>query len=601
MHRTESHARRTKPDRLAGMKRRFALVAGPAAALGGAALIASLTSCQTPAALTPMPEPLNQQKLVYVEQGWTAADRQTYYHTPQGTQILPYDWVMALEQVTSTEPFMSQENVSRYRFLADTADTKDNPDHLPVGVTKDVGPSEDNPQKTVAYFGLTCAACHTGQIHYKGTAIRIDGGAAQHDLTSFVASMILALEFTTKDPLKFDRFAQKVLGTGATLEAKLALNREVNAAAMKLIENDFVHRSLYPTKDGFGRQDALGRGGNNGLSRIGIESNLIVADAPVSYPAVWDALNWNWVQYNTSIQQPLGRNIGEVLGVGGWATLKSSKPDKSDLYESSVKLPELQQIEATVRRLKAPRWPEEILGPIDPVRRQRGEALFAARCADCHDHHQMDELGDYKVRIIPLEMIGTDPGQAVNIKHHVIDPGDLRLPTDGPRISVGAALQRITENVANRKLAELYPDETLRAAKKAEMSYGRSDNWRDAVPVTESDGTVVKVMGYRAHSLRSIWATPPYLHNGSVPNIYELLSPVEERSKEFYTGNLEYDPQHLGYQTGSFESGFKFSVNEPGNSNAGHEFTNTAKGGGVVGRYLEPSERLDLIEYLKSR
>src|SRR5712672_1888448 len=48
--------------------------------------------------------------------------------------------------------------------------------------------------------------------------------------------------------------------------------------------------------------------------------------------------------------------------------------------------------------------------------------------------------------------------------------------------------------------------------------------------------------------LDGVWATPPYLHNGSVPNIYALLSPVSERPKSFYLGRREFDPFCVGYQ-----------------------------------------------------
>ena len=47
---------------------------------------------------------------------------------------------------------------------------------------------------------------------------------------------------------------------------------------------------------------------------------------------------------------------------------------------------------------------------------------------------------------------------------------------------------------------------------------------------------------YKARPLQGAWATAPFLHNGSVPNLYELLSPVTERSKRFFLGRREYDP-----------------------------------------------------------
>ncbi|MEI9986808.1 MAG: hypothetical protein WDN69_28785 [Aliidongia sp.] len=65
-----------------------------------------------------------------------------------------------------------------------------------------------------------------------------------------------------------------------------------------------------------------------------------------------------------------------------------------------------------------------------------------------------------------------------------------------------------------------------------------------------------------------------YLHNGSVPTIYALLSPAKERPAKFYLGRREYDPVNLGYQYGELSGGFEFDTTIPGNRNSGHEFDN---------------------------
>ncbi len=446
------------------------------------------------------------------------------------------------------------------------------------------------------------------------SALLVLGGASQQDLVRFVKEMVTAFLFTAADlGDKWTRFETKVTALGYPKAGlREAVLKKVGSMAAMDTE-DHLH-GIFPVLDGFGRQDALGRGGNNGFRNIGIYSNLAVSNASVSFPAVWEAVNWDWVQYNTSIQQPLGRNIGEVLGVGGRITLQSSLPDKSDLYDSSVNIAGLQTIETTIRKLKAPKWPADVLGAIDQAKAAKGATLFAQNCAGCHDNHKPDPThpGDWLVRVIPVDEIGTDPNQAMNLKNHMLDPGQLRLPSDPPapaKLSAGAMLKRVTDNVAARKLKETYPDPVERAAKQAEMTFGRDNNWRDTAPATPPNGATVDTLVYRAHSLHSIWATPPYLHNGSVPNITMLLSPVEERPKEFVTGNIEYDPVNLGYQTTQPEGGggFVFKVAKAGdpatggNANTGHEFANKPKGHGVIGRLLSPDERAAIIEYLKTR
>jgi hypothetical protein len=96
-----------------------------------------------------------------------------------------------------------------------------------------------------------------------------------------------------------------------------------------------------------------------------------------------------------------------------------------------------------------------------------------------------------------------------------------------------------------------------------------------------------------------VWATSPYLHNGSVPNLFELLSPVAERSDTFYLGNPEFDPKEVGYESGWFYGGSKLDTSVTGNSNAGHEFKDGG-GKGVIGRALTEEERWDVIEFLKA-
>jgi hypothetical protein len=98
---------------------------------------------------------------------------------------------------------------------------------------------------------------------------------------------------------------------------------------------------------------------------------------------------------------------------------------------------------------------------------------------------------------------------------------------------------------------------------------------------------------YEARVLKGIWATAPYLHNGSVPNLWELLLPPERRSSSFMVGSRKYDEKNVGYVT--TESPFKDSTlvvgqgAQPGNSNAGHDYS----------RDMSDDDRRALLEYLK--
>jgi hypothetical protein len=101
---------------------------------------------------------------------------------------------------------------------------------------------------------------------------------------------------------------------------------------------------------------------------------------------------------------------------------------------------------------------------------------------------------------------------------------------------------------------------------------------------------------YMARKLNAIWATAPYLHNASVPTLYDLLHP-EQRPVRFLVGNREYDPVKLGFQnesanTTSAANIWAFDTTKPGNSNIGHS-------GDQFGTTLSEEDKSALLEYLK--
>jgi hypothetical protein len=118
---------------------------------------------------------------------------------------------------------------------------------------------------------------------------------------------------------------------------------------------------------------------------------------------------------------------------------------------------------------------------------------------------------------------------------------------------------------------------------------------------------------YKARPLNGIWATPPFLHNGSIRTIWDLLSPYRERPASFRLGSHAYDPVRLGYaDAGGFElvsavqpksgpAGAGEPV--PGNMNTGHLFDSPDDrnlGRGIIGPPLSEHQRRALIEFLKT-
>ena len=106
-----------------------------------------------------------------------------------------------------------------------------------------------------------------------------------------------------------------------------------------------------------------------------------------------------------------------------------------------------------------------------------------------------------------------------------------------------------------------------------------------------------KTFGYANAPLDGVWLRAPYLHNGSVPTLRDLLEPAASRPKLFYRGDDVYDAKRMGFVADAPErNGRKFFAYDtalPGNSNAGHE-------GERYGTALAPQDKDALVEYLKT-
>ena len=87
--------------------------------------------------------------------------------------------------------------------------------------------------------------------------------------------------------------------------------------------------------------------------------------------------------------------------------------------------------------------------------------------------------------------------------------------------------------------------------------------------------------------LSGVWARSPYLHNGSVRTMRELLTSPAQRAKTFHRGSRLFDEREIGYTE---EGAYVLDMAANGNSNSGHDY----------GAKLSESEKQDLIEYLKT-
>ncbi len=558
-----------------------------------------------------------------LDQGWTADERIQFYFTTQGSQLIPYSWFLALEHAECDELFRSVSNMERLGFISHPIDPQRNPDGLPIGFVKDelrpamdyvvkesfLGIHYDRQQlaENDAWLGLTCAACHTSQLKSGGTTVRIDGGSTLADVQLFLQQLTAAIEATVDDAPKMTRFAKRILPEGGYNETEQKALRGRLKGYGKVLR-DTVRRGQGPTPAGFGRLDAFGSIFNEICdTSLEIPDNYYPADAPASVPFLWDTPRLDWVQWNGSAGNPLARNVGEVLGV--FAQLRLKLEPQVDRFRSTAHIPNIHELEQHIAKLQSPKWPQTF-GEIETAKARLGQQLFVQNCATCHGVPD-PETGQYplttiagkeyiKTTLVPFEEIGTDPQHVANFAKRTAKPGVLadRLapPHAGservPRaVLLAAAVQGVIGKFAR--------DEALSPEQVAVLSGYRPPEERPPNPAA-----------YKARPLNGIWATAPYLHNGSVPSLYELLLPAEQRSKSFFISG-EFDTKHVGFVTEPRANSFEFKVRDacgtiPGNSNAGHTghfagtkmgFTETFEGG--AWREFTEVERWALVEYMK--
>lgn len=563
------------------------------------------------------------QSPTYLAQGWSAADRATFYNTSQGSHLIPYNWFSALRRPGVDELFAGDQ-LGRYGYLRN--DTPGARSNLPVGFVVEASTGQ---------LGMTCAACHTRQMEFTKdgvrNVIRIDGAPANSDFQQFLTDLAKAARETAASDERFLAFARNVLGSGYTTAKAARLKIDFRAWARQF--GEFMDASLPTSPWGPGRLDAFGMIFNRVTARdIGVAANFRAANAPVSYPFLWNASRQDRTQWNGGVPnglfiQALARNSGEVLGVFADFKPKIRVPNPFKLLgfnDHSADLGGLQTLEEKISVLQPPPWPRELFG-LDTDLAARGKPLFDQHCAQCHGISQSPDL--LKAWATPVKAVGTDPKMAENAAR-MSDPGifagsllpppaiaarfsnpastsdmlaasvvgilieDAFTPPITPqkveRSGVWRALRKdIAELLPNERVEDLITSNLILLGNLQALARVRLNNMFKK-PETADAGAA-----YESRVLQGIWATAPYLHNGSVPNLWELLKPARDRQKEFMVGSPVFDPKNVGYVTteSPFATG-KFVTdpnNANGNGNGGHEY----------GAGLDDDAKWALIEYLK--
>jgi hypothetical protein len=529
--------------------------------------------------------------VVFLDQGWPKDVREGYYHISQGTAVMPYDMFLSLEAAHTQELFRSDANSEKYGLTPDPADPKWNPDGLPIGLGKTV--TTDGPWKGED-IGINCATCHNTELTYQGKRVRIDGGVGNHfDLEAYVFALDDAIQGTMHDSAKFDRLAGRMGASDSSAKSDLHKRCETTADRIHHFRTTVL---LTPYPWGPSRMDAIALIVDRVTSVApDIPQNWSAPLAPTKPPFLWNSPQGSWTQWRGVQQDPINRNLTETMGVFMSMNLTAHSPAEG-LYDSNARLKNLTEIEDWLNHLAPPKWPEEVFGKIDHAKAAKGKELFGKYCTECHNSYPYTwtEPNKYgkrfiQVGLVPLNVIGTDKMQFEDVRPFVQTshlapylPEPLKDKALVPGAYLYLGLQASILNTAISKV-KLTDEETVKMHGYRELPVPR------ASPVPH----------YKAAPRDGVWATPPFMHNGSVPNLYEMLLPAAQRTKKFYLGH-DFDPVKVGVDTSGKSGTYMVDTSLVGSSNAGHSFEDAPRGNGVIGPLLTDDERWALVEYLKS-
>ena len=617
-----------------------------------------------------------------LDQGWSLAQRQWWYTVSQGSRLLPLSWMLALETPGSTrspgnppEKFLDPAHITRLGYLTNPASAA-NPEGLPLGFAVDQDKSRkadlmcdtfpatcDGLVMRQKWVGLNCSACHTSEIDLGDSRLRIEGAPALADFQALEDEVAAALDETLADRARFDRFAREVLGDAMSIEGRTAL--EAQLSEQLSWQRALLAKNSTPLRYGHGRLDAQG----HILNKVALITGMtgqptdIAADAPASYPFIWNTsqqgkIQWNGIANNIlkinlfGFETDIGaliRNTSEVVGV--FAHIDTSRGKAARGYDSSLRLPAMVALERQLSTLHSPRWPEDLLGRIDWDRATKGREVFdRMRCTSCHQPLASDDTqSPIKEVMTPLSEAGTDIFLACNTFLHRSKAGNLAgqkiFAISGERIQETDFTRSMLVNTAVGAVAgqfddlilSLFTDVAPNGRPSAALTFDKGDylpgitdpakKARAKLCLTGKDA----LLAYKARSLNGIWATAPYLHNGSVPTLYDLFLPgtVEliatppgatppgatpapsdlanaasaapdsaHRPEVFGVGNRHFDREKVGYVSDPADSPSVFRVRDEvtgapitGNYNSGHDYGNSG---------LTDAERYDLVEYLKT-
>ncbi len=576
-----------------------------------------LTSC-----LKQVPDHVNQFEDIKYDldqtNGLSNFERRSFYNMSQGIYYLPYNVISSMSRPSESEFRLYDElffeDPERLGLIPNPFPNTE----APIGITISSDPG------FVPMFGVSCATCHTNVIkNDKNQAFLIDGAGSKFAIDRLIKEMVTSTILTLVDPIEFDKFYDRykeksnikeevdsmeeftlVVDTNAYRNFKNSLknnvyqdvyvfqqsvNFELQKSGTTTLDfgvyptNDdlntrfkmfvyltkrlqwFLQQAEYASGDPTTAPGGLGRGSPWG-STMNMYANLffdkqkeewpIAPEGAIDTPFIWKYDDAKWIFATGTTNSMVERNFAQ-----GIALLSDFN---SDTYESTITIQKLEDIQGFTRKYQPPVWPENILGKVNMRMVNMGKQVFQENCLNCHNPKRETFTGPGSIEYNYLN-VGTDNTYFTNQTKDFYGKSfiDDVLPPVMSKVKAAAA--------SNGGIKDMAPFEIGR-----EKAVWRAPKFNTIV----------------AKPLWGIWATAPYLHNGSVINMRQLLDKPEYRFTKFHVGSIEYDVNNMGFmnkQT-AYSSLFETDcTNCAGNSNRGHNY----------GTNLSDTQKNALIEFLK--
>lgn len=481
---------------------------------------------------------------------WSAEDLDFFLHGSMSTEVVPERVLRAFIKI-----YPDLFPASDLAYLGLIPDPKFG---WPIGISRK---AEVKHLGGLSAVGINCASCHVAQITSSAAKepIRILGATSHFNVEAFFGAVLVST-FRTSDPANMKLFLRAYFSGEDNLDR--AWEEQQASVTEKMAADPFGSKDIKPGE----------------LHTIAA-SDLQLSKEPGELPRLAHSMLKLFHNMRAALHVPdqppdkvppsSGPGRNDAFGILSASLLNKPQPyapikfglvwdvDKRTWvhWDGNTKSPIARNLLASlglgaplhgkrgdldfamVKRqtdlsesIRPPKYPFAI----DQTAAKRGAAHFETKCASCHGGPETDK------RLYSIAEVGTDPHRA----------------------------ESFTEKQAegfNKFLAEL---ETVGYEPPKEFG-------------VRSTGK------YWAATLSGVWARSPYLHNGSVRTMQELLTPPAQRTKTFHRGSQEYDANQMGYTDAG---AYVFDTAGDGNSNAGHDY----------GTKLSSEQKRELLEYLKT-